>query len=111
MTTKNAAMVQVPLPRKCPFHPPEEFAQLREEQPIARVRLASGREAVLVTRYEDIRALLDDKRLSADETKPGYPFLYEQAFESPLKGTFMRADGEEHYRIRRMLASDFTVKR
>jgi pentalenic acid synthase len=49
--------------------------------------------------------------LSADETKPGYPFLYEQAFESPLKGTFMRQDGKDHYRIRRMLAGDFTVKR
>jgi pentalenic acid synthase len=75
------------------------------------VRLASGREAVLITRYEDVRALLDDKRLSADETAPGYPFLYEGAFESPLKGTFMRTDAEEHYRIRRMLAKDFTVKR
>src|SRR5215204_5854437 len=95
MTNKHTAVVQVPLPRTCPFHPPPEFAQLRQEQPIARVRLASGREAVLVTRHEDVRALLDDERLSADETKPGYPFLYEQAFESPLKGTFMRADGED----------------
>ena len=111
MTNKHTAVVQVPLPRTCPFHPPPEFAQLRQEQPIARVRLASGREAVLVTRHEDVRALLDDERLSADETKPGYPFLYEQAFESPLKGTFMRADGDDHYRIRRMLAGDFTVKR
>nr|ASV46802.1 cytochrome P450 [uncultured bacterium]ASV47013.1 cytochrome P450 [uncultured bacterium] len=100
-----------PVARTCPFHPPEQYARLQRERPIARVRLASGREAVLITRYEDARALLDDERLSADETKPGYPFLYDQAFESPLKGTFMRADGEDHYRVRRMLAKDFTVKR
>lgn len=111
MTDKSTSTARVPLPRKCPFHPPEEYARLRQEQSITRVRLASGREAVLLTRYEDVRALLDDERLSADETAHGYPFLYEQAFESPLKGTFMRADGEEHYRIRRMLARDFTVKR
>jgi cytochrome P450 len=100
-----------PAPRKCPFNPPEEYVRLQREQPISRITLASGREAVLVTRYDDVRALLDDERLSADETKPGYPFLYEGAFESPLKGTFMRADGEAHYRVRRMLAQDFTIKR
>ena len=111
MTDERSSAASFPHPRRCPFHPPEEYARLREKQPLTRVRLASGREAVLLTRFEDVRALLDDERLSADETKPGYPFLYEQAFESPLKGTFMRADGEEHYRVRRMLARDFTVKR
>lgn len=104
-------LAQFPAPRKCPFNPPDEYKRLQQERPISRITLASGREAVLVTRYEDVRALLDDERLSADETKPGYPFLYEGAFASPLKGTFMRADGEAHYRVRRMLAQDFTVKR
>ena len=111
MTDKSQVLTQFPAQRKCPFHPPEEYVRVQREQPISRIRLASGREAVLITRHEDIRSLLDDARLSADETKPGYPFLYEGAFESPLKGTFMRADGEQHYRIRRMLAKDFTVKR
>jgi cytochrome P450 len=108
---KSQGIAQCPTARKCPFHPPEEYIALQRERPISRVRLGSGREAVLVTRYEDVRALLDDERLSADETMLGYPFLYDQAFESPLKGTFMRADGEAHHRIRRMLAGDFTVKR
>lgn len=100
-----------PAPRRCPFHPSDEYVRAQREQPIARIRLASGRQAWLVTRHEDARALLDDPRLSADETAPGYPHLYEGAFESPLKGTFMRVDGEAHLRVRRMLAKDFTVKR
>lgn len=100
-----------PVPRSCPFSPPQGLLTLMREKPVAKVRLASGRDAWLVTRHADVRAILDDERLSADETKPGYPFLYEGAFESPLKGTFMRADGEAHYRIRRMLSKDFTVKR
>jgi pentalenic acid synthase len=107
----NRSLAPFPAQRTCPFHPPEEYVRLQREQPIARIRLASGREAVLITRYEDARALLDDERLSADETTPGYPFLYEGAFESPLKDTFMRLDGEPHFRVRRMLAKDFTVKR
>jgi len=102
---------EFPAQRRCPFHPPDEYAQAQREQPVCRIRLASGRDAVLVTRYDDVRAALEDERLSADETVPGYPFLYEGAFESPLKGTFMRMDGEPHLRVRRMLAKDFTVKR
>src|SRR5689334_20126448 len=102
----DESFAMFPAPRTCPFHPSEEYARVQRERPIARLRLASGREAVLGTRYEDVCKLLNDERLSADETKPGYPHLYEGAFESPLKGTFMRADGEAHYRVRGMLAKD-----
>lgn len=104
-------ITEFPAPRSSPFHPPQAYIALQRERPVARVRLPSGMEAVLITRHEDVRRVLDDERLSADETAPGYPFLYEQAFESPLKGTFMRADGEAHYRVRRMLSKDFTAKR
>lgn len=111
MTENVREFDKFPGERKCPFNPPDYYGELQREAPISRIRLASGRNAVLVTRHEHVRMLLDDPRLSADETAPGYPFLYEGAFESPLKGTFMRIDGEEHYRVRRMLARDFTVKR
>lgn len=100
-----------PVKRSCPFHPPKEYAELQRDLPFARIRLASGLEAVLVTRLEHVRKLLEDDRLSADESVSGYPYLYEGAFASPLKGTFMRADGEAHYRVRRMLGKDFTIKR
>jgi cytochrome P450 len=100
-----------PAARSSVFHPPAEYLRLQAEHRAHRVRLASGLPAVLVTRHEDVRALLADARLSADETVPGYPFLYAGAFESPLTGTFMRADGEAHHRIRRMLAKEFTAKR
>ena len=109
--TDGAALItEFPVARSCPFHPPAPYGHLQRECPVARVRLSSGCEAVLITRYEDVRSVLDDPRLSADETKPGYPFLYEQGFESPLKGTFMRTDGESHYRVRRVLSKDFTVR-
>jgi cytochrome P450 len=110
--TLDAAMLtQFPAARGCPFDPPQPYLDLQREEPVSRVRLASGLEAWLITKHADVRALLDDERLSADESKPGYPFLYEGAFASPLHGTFMRADGADHYRVRRMLSRDFTVAR
>ncbi|MQA94866.1 MAG: cytochrome P450 [Streptosporangiales bacterium] len=110
-TIPGTHLDRFPAHREGPFHPPRAYLDLQRERPVHRVTLPSGLEAVLITRHEDVRAVLDDERMSADETVPGYPFLYEGAFESPLKGTFMRADGEAHYRIRRMLMKDFTVRR
>jgi cytochrome P450 len=107
----DRAFPSFPAPRTCPFHPPESYAAVQREPHLPRIQLASGRPAVLVTRHEDVRRLLDDPRLSADERLPGYPYLYAGAFASPLKGTFMRVDGEPHVAVRRMLARDFTVKR
>lgn len=109
--TEPELIDRFPVPRSSTFDPQPEYAELQHRCPVARVQLPSGKEAVLVTRHEHVKAVLDDERLSADERKPGYPFLYEMAFESPLVGTFMRTDGEEHYKIRRMLSKDFTVKR
>lgn len=109
-TIDSGLFTDFPAPRTAPFHPPGAYLSLQRERPVTRATLPSGLEAVIVTRHEDVRALLDDERLSADETARGYPYLYEQAFESPLRGTFMRRDGEAHYRVRRMLSKDFTVK-
>ncbi|MCO1593976.1 cytochrome P450 [Micromonospora sp. RHAY321] len=102
---------EFPATRTSPFHPPQAYLKLQAQRRLHRVRLPSGLPAVFVTGHDEVRRLLDDERLSADETAPGYPFLYAGAFESPLKGTFMRADGEAHYRIRRMLSKDFTLRR
>ena len=41
-----------------------DLARLRAEEPLVRVRLASGHEAWLVTRYEDCRTVMSDARFS-----------------------------------------------
>jgi cytochrome P450 len=93
------------------FHPPAAYSELQASRPFQRARLASGLSAVLITRHDHVRRLLDDPRLSSDEGVAGYPFLYEGAFASPLKDTFMRTDGEAHLRVRRILAKEFTFRR
>ncbi len=104
-------LAEFPSARTCPFDPPSVYAELASEQPIYKVDLPSGQQAWLITQQEDVRAILDDPRFSADMDSPGYPILRAQTTNSPLRGTFMRADGEAHARIRRMLNKEFTVRK
>jgi cytochrome P450 len=98
---------------RCPFAPPAQYAQLREESPVSRVVLPDGKTAWLVTRYEDVRAVLGDNRFSTNPSTPGYPFIAPARAallmnESPR--TFLRLDPPEHSKGRRLLTMEFTVK-
>jgi cytochrome P450 len=65
-----------PLPstRTCPFAAPppgvQAAARRATHHPGAH---ASGDVAWLVTRFEDIRTILTDRRFSSDPRQPGYP--------------------------------------
>ncbi|MFD2415115.1 cytochrome P450 [Amycolatopsis pigmentata] len=103
-----------PLPRDagCPFDPPPELARLQREQPVSRVRLWDGSTPWLVTRYDDVRAVLAGTRTSSDTEHPGYPH--------PTPGiaarrrrfkAFINMDDPEHAARRRLLTGDFLVKK
>ncbi|AEW97974.1 MULTISPECIES: cytochrome P450 [Streptomycetaceae] len=63
--------LQLPAPRgACPFAPPPAYRQA----PIARGTLWDGSTPWIVTRYQDVRAVLADPRFSSDPHRPGYPF-------------------------------------
>jgi cytochrome P450 len=51
-----------PFARPDAVAPPPEWDRLREECPIADIRLVSGDRALLLTRIEDVRQLLKDPR-------------------------------------------------
>lgn len=109
--------LEYPLPRSCPFDPPEEYVRLRAEEPIVRVPMpAIGQEVWLVTRHADVRALLTDPRLSSDRFNPKFPQRKE--LQEELSKGFAGAskaliglDLPEHTAPRRMVASEFTVRR
>ena len=108
-----AEVLAVPADRgACPFDPPPAYDQAREQNPVAPVRLFDGTTAWMLTRHQDVRAVLQDRRFSADAAKSGFPFLSpgrrELAMGNP---TFIRMDDPEHARLRRMLTSDFIIKR
>jgi len=108
---EGIALADFPIARSCPFDPPQEYIDLREQRPVFRVNLPTGQQAWLITRHEDVRRVLEDRRLSADMSHPNFPSPREHVVDSPLRGTFMRSDGEAHYRIRKMLNKEFTVRR
>ncbi|WP_329130610.1 cytochrome P450 [Streptomyces sp. NBC_00670] len=112
MSTPPPTPRDFPMRRGCPFAAPEEYAALRTEDPVARVTLPTGREAWVVSRYDDVRELLSDPRVSADITRPNFPALGEGEQEAGAKfRPFIRTDAPEHTRYRRMLLPVFTVRR
>ncbi|WP_172651726.1 cytochrome P450 [Rhodococcus opacus] len=97
---------------RCPFDPPAPLAEWRREGALRRVRIWDGSEPWLVTRHEDIRAVLSHPTISADTDNPGYPHSSAaiKARRARAK-TFFQMDGPEHDDPRRILARDFTAKR
>lgn len=74
------------------------------------VTAEDGATAWLITRFEDVRAVLADSRFSADPALPGYPCGPGHRGASTT-GSLIRMDGVRHQRIRRRLAAEFSLAR
>jgi cytochrome P450 len=106
--------VNIFTPRRFPFDRgatdlPAEYGQFQEQPGLRRVVLWDGAVAWLATRYGDVRSILADNRFSADASVKGYPALSESraAYVKHEPKLFIRMDGIEHDRLRRMLAKEF----
>lgn len=100
-----------PFTRTSPTEPPPELAEVREAEPVAKVRLWDGSTAWLATRYEDVRRTLMDPTISSDTTRPGFPQASATAVEFRRgQRVFVRMDAPKHDQHRLMLTADFTVK-
>ncbi|MEU9040741.1 MULTISPECIES: cytochrome P450 [unclassified Kitasatospora] len=96
----------------CPFDPSPAYRKAQQEEPISRVSLWDGAPSWLVTRHEDVKAVLGDARFSSDATRSGFPFISAGARQlSSGQPTFIRMDGQEHARLRRMLTGEFVIKK
>lgn len=97
---------------KCPFDPPPAYDTARDHDPVAKVRLFDGSTSWMLTRHQDIRTVLQDHRFSSDATRSGFPHLSPGRRELAMgNASFIRMDDPEHARLRRMLTSDFIIKR
>ncbi|UOE20661.1 cytochrome P450 [Thermobifida halotolerans] len=109
---ENRSDAAFPVARSCPFAPPDDYADMREQQPLTRADIPGAKKAWLVTRHADVRAALAHPAASSDARHPAFPALGdgEQAVAAELR-PFIRMDPPEHTRIRRMLVGEFTVRR
>ncbi|MFF3005464.1 cytochrome P450 [Kitasatospora sp. NPDC057940] len=96
----------------CPFDPPPAYQQAQQDEPISRITLWDGAPSWLVTRHDDIKAVLSDARFSSDAARSGFPFISAGARQlSTGQRTFIRMDDPEHAHLRRMLTSEFMIKK
>lgn len=87
---------------------PKELYDLHSE-PVVPVTLPSGDTALLITRYEDIRAVLADRRVSKNRNRPDVARMTvekKKAFQSQVS-----MDPPDHTRMRRLIAKAFTANR
>ncbi|HEU5155380.1 MAG TPA: cytochrome P450 [Streptosporangiaceae bacterium] len=87
------------------------YAATRASDPVCRVLLPSGHTAWLVSRYEDVRAVLSDPRFGRDLRYPGAPCLVEPGDFSTGELGIMNFDPPEHTRLRRLANKAFTARR
>ncbi|MFC0628464.1 cytochrome P450 [Kribbella deserti] len=98
-------------PSGCPFDPATAYSQLRDEAPLTKVATPAGVDAWLVSRYDDVRTALRDRRLSS-RLAPSMHVVAGADLDRPAEsGSILNLDGAEHTRLRRLLTSEFTVKR
>src|ERR1700744_3376534 len=87
------------------------FARLRESRPVAPVLMPNYGRAWVVTRYEDVRAVLTDPRMSKDVHRwPGGG----RSRPSEATGVYahmLHADPPDHTRRRRVVQKAFTPRR
>ncbi|MFD0066789.1 cytochrome P450 [Streptomyces sp. NPDC056637] len=90
--------------------PAPAYAALRAEQPVVKVPTAGGVDAWLITRYEDVRRLSADPRLSrAQACGEGAPRVGGTMHTTPEM--IISLDAPEHSRLRKLVAGAFTMRR
>jgi len=101
-----------PMPRQCPFLPPQEYRDFQQQPGPGKVRMWDGTVAWLFTRYDDVRAVLGDNRFSGNPGVPGFPSLSAaRNAVLDLEPAFIRMDPPQHGHFRRMLTKEFMIKR
>ncbi|MDX3191944.1 cytochrome P450 [Streptomyces sp. MN03-5084-2B] len=105
------AVHEFPMTRTCPFAPPPAYAEIREKDPVTRVGLPDGRQAWVVSRHEDVRTVLNDRRFSADRQHPDFPQLVPGFRRPDDERTMITMDAPEHGPARKAVLGEFTVRR
>jgi cytochrome P450 len=102
--------------RRDAFDPTPELGELRARAGVGTVVNAFGMRVYLVTRHEDVKAMLADHEHFSNARPPGFvvpgaPDIPAAEQESQPAGNLLGMDPPEHQRLRRMLTPEFTIRR
>lgn len=101
-----------PFPQVDPLVPPARWAELRDRCPIAPVRLPSGADAVLLTRYDDVRAFLAHPGTVFGQTEHTAPIAADgNDFDLVSTEEVDILNGAGHRRWRGLLMRELTARR
>ncbi|MFC5822431.1 cytochrome P450 [Nonomuraea insulae] len=98
----------------CPFDPPKELVEAREQSPISRLPFPDGHQGWLITGFDLVRSVLADPRFSSRKELMGHhPLIDYGGIEVPPAppGEFLLMDDPQHSRYRKPLVGKFTVRR
>ncbi|WP_328722911.1 cytochrome P450 [Streptomyces sp. NBC_00247] len=92
--------------------PPPEFERRRAVCPLSEVTLPTGDRAMLALKHADIQQIMsDDRRFTRDFSDPEAPRLFHNLLMLEDPTIMLNMHGEDHLRLRRILASAFTPRR
>src|ERR1700754_4769054 len=102
--------------RRDAFNPTPELREIRETTGVRTVVNAFGMTVYLVTRHDDIKAVLSDHVRFSNGRPPGFvvpgaPTVSDDELASARAGNLLGLDPPEHQRLRRMLTPEFTIRR
>jgi cytochrome P450 monooxygenase len=112
MTGVGADLVPFMLRRAGQPFPPNEYAEFRKLDGLVQAVMPTGGKVWLVTRHEDVRAVLTHPAISANSAHEGFPRPGRTiGVPHDVPGWFVGLDPPEHTRFRKALVSEFTIRR
>jgi len=107
------------LPADFMHQPYELYARLREDGPPREIIMPHGVKVWMVTRYDDVRAILTDQRISKDGRRVNEMFARHSGasevpgptYDNELCAHMLNSDPPRHERLRRLVGKAFTVRR
>jgi cytochrome P450 monooxygenase len=114
MPTTDSPAIDFPMRGRGEVSPPPQYRDLRARPGLVRSALPGGTAVWLVSRYDDVRAVLTDPRISSNPMKAGFPQIGTNGtvpLRDKVPGWFVGYDPPEHTRFRKALIPEFTVRR
>jgi pentalenic acid synthase len=107
----DAEATPFPVPRDRLFAMPSVYPRWREQCPVRRVAIRDGKRAWAVTRYDDVREVLNNDHLSANRRDPRFPNLRAGVVTLSSDSNLLHMNPPDHTRYRKMLLPEFTGRR